>query len=151
VGNKQKGKKTPFAAQVPEQAGKVPRAIPGTSSYQQSPSWRVGALEMVDPYGWHEIDACTLLRIHRFLSNLESMTWAEILIKGKKHHHSVSVSKICAAAQQRLADLDLVLDDLVSLALSNTERIYGYLVNGVLFLLWWDPCHQVYPVEKRNT
>jgi|ERR1700688_550690 len=150
-GKERRGKKTPFAVPVPEQAGKVPRAVPGASSYQQSPSWRVGALEMVDPYGWHEIDAGTLLRIHRFLSNMESMTWSEILIRGKKHHHSVKVSQICPAAQRRLEELNLMLEDLVSLGLSNTERIWGYLVSGTLVLLWWDPGHQVYPTPKKHT
>ncbi len=39
-----------------------------------NPSWRVSKIEMVDPYGWHNLDAKTLLYIKDKLANFESMT-----------------------------------------------------------------------------
>ena len=35
--------------------------------------------------------------------------------------------------------------------LSNTERVYGLRLEGVLSLLVWDPGHQVCPSEKKHT
>ena len=45
-------------------------------------------------------------------------------------------------------EIGLGLDDVVSLRLSGPERVFGYLDNGVLVLLWWDPLHQVCPSKS---
>jgi hypothetical protein len=95
-------------------------------------------MEMVDPFGWHGVDGPTLHHIRGRLAHLETMTWAEILVRAKKQSHSIKVADICSAAQQRLEALSLMLEDVVSLRLSARERVYGYLENGVLIVLWWD-------------
>jgi hypothetical protein len=77
------------------------------------------------------------------------MTWTEILVQAKKQNHSIKVEDICSTAQQRLEALGLLLDDVVSLRLSGRERVYGYLENGVLILLWWDPLHQICPSMRE--
>ena len=102
-------------------------------------------MELVAPYGWHTLDGSTLLYIRAKLAYFETMTWNEILITAKKRNHSIAVADLSAEAQQRLEDLGLGLDEVVSLRLSGPERVFGYLENGVLVLLWWDPCHQVCP------
>lgn len=104
---------------------------------------------MVDPFGWHALDGHKLKNIRERLSQFETMTWSEVLVKAKKQNHSIKVSSICTAAQQRLEALGLgVLEDVVSLRLSARERVYGYLENGVLVLLWWDPNHEICPSLK---
>ncbi|HEV7503942.1 MAG TPA: hypothetical protein VGS07_03445 [Thermoanaerobaculia bacterium] len=102
-------------------------------------------MEMVDPFGWHRVDGPTILYVRSRLAHFESMTWTEILVQAKKQNHSIRVEDICSTAQQRLEALGLLLDDVVSLRLSGRERVYGYLENGVLILLWWDPLHQICP------
>lgn len=42
-------------------------------------------------------------------------------------------------------------DRVVSLRLSAKERVSGVMESGVLNVLWWDPDHTVYPVEKKHT
>ena len=96
-------------------------------------------MELVDPYGWHTVSAETLLSIREKLANFESMAWSEILVKGKKRNHSIRVSTITSEAQRRLEAKSLALDEVVSLRLAAKERVFGYLDNGVLVLLWWDP------------
>lgn len=102
-------------------------------------------MELVDPFGWHGMSGENLLSVREKLASFESMTWSEILVRGKKFHHSISVSDITVEAQNRLEAAGLGLEEVVSLRLSNLERVFGYLVNGVLVLLWWDPSHRICP------
>jgi hypothetical protein len=120
--------------------------------YDARPSWRIYKLEMCKPYGWHEIDRAVFDRIKDRLIAFESMTWREILIDGKKRHHSVKTDLICKDARQRLAELQLDdYDRLLSLSLSGRERIWGIFSQGVLGILWWDPNHEVCPSLLKNT
>ena len=103
-------------------------------------------MEFVDPYGWHTLDADKLKSIREKLGHFETMTWNEILVKGKKRNHSVSVSSLCPSALKRLKDLGQIhVEELVSLRLSGPERVWGVRERGVLTVLWWDPLHQVCP------
>jgi hypothetical protein len=154
VGNKkpkhkafQSALKAPVTAREPE-VRKVPRSIPPASYHHLRPSWRVASMELVDPFGWHTVDAETLLSIRQKLAHFETMTWSEILVTGKKRNHSIAVEDLCLQAQHRLEEVGLALDDVVSLRLSGPERVFGYLDNGVLVLLWWDPLHQVCPSKN---
>src|SRR6267142_3687282 len=70
----------------------------GESFYQQHPAWRVSILEMVDPYGWHKIEATKIVEIREKLGNFESMTWSEILNDARKQNHSVPVTDIIPKA-----------------------------------------------------
>ncbi len=116
------------------------------------PSWRISGIEMVEPYGWDTLDTSMLLYIKDKLTSFESMTWAEILVQGKKFHHTVALVSLSQEAQSRLREINLDdIDELVSLRLSAKERVWGILDQGVLSLLWWDPEHQVCPSLLRHT
>jgi hypothetical protein len=71
--SKPKGKKRqPFAAIVADLGSKqpvigtepspqkIPIAAVPPSSNAEAPAWRIGRLELVDPYGWHVLDAAKL-------------------------------------------------------------------------------------------
>ena len=120
---------------------------------KQNPSWRLHRLEVAEPFGcWHEIDRSKLLWIRKKLSDFESMTWNEILVYGRDQNHPVRVDKLLPGARKRLTELRLEdIDQLVSLRLSGSERIYGILQGSILLLLWWDPDHAIYPVKKKHT
>lgn len=102
-------------------------------------------MELVDPFGWHRVDGTTLQYIRGKLAQFETMTWSEILVSAKKQNHAIEVPSLCREARQRLDERKLLLDQVVSLRLSARERVFGYLENGVLVLLWWDPAHQICP------
>lgn len=107
---------------------------------------------MVDPFGWHQVSREKILDIRQKLANFESMTWGEILVKGKQNNHLVPVNEIIRPAQERLREIDQDdVDELVSLRLAGRARVWGILEGSVLKVLWWDPEHQVYPVDKRFT
>lgn len=120
--------------------------------YNLNPAWRISKMELASCYGWQNIDGEKLKEIQTKLSNYESMTWGEILIDSKKQNHIVSINTLSKLARQRLTEMNLDdLDELTSLRLSGTERIWGKFNKGVMELLWWDPKHEVYPTQKKNT
>jgi hypothetical protein len=106
-------------------------------------------MELAKPYGWSSVSAETLLYIREKLAHFETMTWSEILVSGKKRNHSIKVSDITPEARRCLEAKALALDEVVSLRLSGAERVFGYLDQGVLVLLWWDPGHEVCPTAER--
>jgi hypothetical protein len=137
-------------AVVPQKQPRI--ASDPTSYHERKPSWRVSRIDLVDPYGWHRLSATELHTIRDKLAHFESMTWADILIKAKKHNHSVPISDLCSQAQGRLKEIHCDdLDELLSLHLSGLERVWGILDRGVMTLLWWDPKHQVCPSLLKHT
>lgn len=123
-----------------------------TSYYNINPSWRISRIELVDPYGWHTLDIVSIASIKTKLSYFETMTWREILLDSKKQNHFIDIYKLSPLAQARLKDIcQDDIDELVSLRLTGTQRVWGIWETGVLNLLWWDPNHQVYPTQKKNT
>src|SRR5262245_19142893 len=102
-------------------------------------------MEMATPWGWSEVDPDTMHRIRNRLAGYESMEWRHIL---GQQNHSMPVTRLCREAQNRLVALGLDdVDTLYSLRVVQRERIWGILVGSVLRVLWWDPYHEVYPVD----
>lgn len=133
---------------------KLPRASEARSYNIERPSWRIGRMEFVDPFGWHVVSGDGLHLIRERLKAFESMTWNEILIHGKKQNHSVAISDLCKDARDRLSDLyrgNLDLDELISLRLTGGERVWGIREEAVFSILWWDPHHRVCPSHLKNT
>ena len=144
--------KHPKTRAVPVLA-KEPKATEARSFHNDRPSWRIGRMDLFDPFGWHTVDADRLQYIREKLGQFESRTWAEILIHAKKQNHSISVDDLCKEARDRLDSLfqgNIDVDELVSLRLSGKERVWGILSEGVLSLLWWDPEHAVCPLHAKD-
>jgi hypothetical protein len=116
------------------------------------PSWRVNRVELVEPFGWHILDAELMRHIHEKLRNFETRTWNDIWVKDKHNNHAIAAEKLCSEAKKRLRTLGM--DDqeqLWRLRLTGKQRVWGIFQHGVFQLLWWDPLHLVYPYEKPNT
>src|SRR5881628_2251278 len=86
-------------------AVKQAKSKPAESFYTLNPAWRVSRMEMVDPYGWHQLYADKILEIRTKLGQFEGSTWKEIIVDSSKYHHFIPVTKICVEAQQRLRAL----------------------------------------------
>jgi hypothetical protein len=140
------GKKTPrIGGQSPDPQKAPSTEVDPNAFYHLKPAWRISRLEFCDPYGWHEIDRDTLNRIRERLGSLEAMTWQEII--GNKNH-PIRTVQLCKAAQDRLTDLHLDdVDRMTSLRLTGKGRIWGFVNQGIMTLLWWDPDHEVYPMN----
>jgi hypothetical protein len=86
------------------------------------------------------------------LAAFENMTWRQIKEqtyggKGKSSNHFVEVANLNKRAQLRLGQLQLT-ENIFSLRLGGKVRIYGVLQSQVLEILWYDPEHEIYPVER---
>jgi len=90
------------------------------------------------------------------------MTWAEIKSAsgGKRvgtNHHQIPIMDLCKDAQERLAEFNRDdIDDVFSLRLTGTIRVYGYKDGRIFRVLWYDPHHgdpkkAVCPSIKRHT
>lgn len=71
----------------------------------------------------------------------ETQTWAEILLKAKKQNHSITPESLNKAAADRLLELYIEADSLISLRTGSTHRIYGYMDGSVFHILWVDLEH----------
>jgi hypothetical protein len=115
------------------------------NSEQEKLSWQIRILDFGGPWGWDSINANTLKYIHSKLALFESMTWVEVNYPNTGCH-PIKVEEICATAQKRLAEIQVLEEELFSLRLSGKERLWGIRERHILKILWWDPKHEVYPV-----
>ena len=107
-------------------------------------------MDMDGPWSWGNVTAEKLVEIRQFLANLESMEWNHLLHQDRAH--TIARWKLSKDAQNRLEEVGQEdVDDLISLRKTGKERICGIKDRDVLKILWWDPEHTVYPVERRNT
>jgi hypothetical protein len=130
---------------------KIPVAGPIPDWGNMQLAWRISRLEMVDPFGWHVVDEGTADEIRKKLGYFESMTVNQVFVVSKHNNHSVRFDRLCPEAKRRLADLRLDIEELHSLHLTGVKRVWGFLTENVLNLLWWDPNHQVCPSVKKHT
>ena len=75
--------------------------------------------------------------------NVEELFWTEILprVKGKKQNHSPDPSQLNRKARERLAEKYIEAESLVSLKITGTYRLYGYLFGNGFNILWFDGSH----------
>ncbi|MFN7922845.1 MAG: hypothetical protein U0Q16_22255 [Bryobacteraceae bacterium] len=121
---------------------KQARVSEGKSYHDERPAWRISRMDFVDPFGWHRVDAALFAGIREKLGQLESRTWAEILVQSRKQNHSVAIADQCKHARDRLSQIfrgNIDIDELVSLRLSGRERVWGILERGVLTICGGTP------------
>lgn len=75
------------------------------------------------------------------LKALESQTWDEILVRDKKQNHSINVENLNKVAQDRLVAKYIEAESLISLRVTGTHRLYGYITGRVFNILWFDDDH----------
>jgi hypothetical protein len=138
-----RAKLEPHPSKTPKKAGFDENAL------LMRPAWRIGHMEMCDPFGWHEVDVATLEIIRERLKNFETMSIVDFF-GPKKKCHLVETDQLCKEARSRLSDLGLDdLEALASLRVMWSKRIWAMMDRNVFTLLWWDPEHRVCPgLEK---
>jgi hypothetical protein len=95
------------------------------------------------------MDSATLVFVLSKLKSFERMQWQELLRGGS---HNVRAADLVKSAQDRLAVLSLDdYDEIYSLRLSGTQRLYGIKDKGVLRFIWWDPDHKIYETKLKHT
>lgn len=149
---KSKQKKQP-SQNVQPPAEKQPRGgLNAGSIHQRHFKWSTVDCDLDGPFGWHNSQHEVLLReILPKLQNFESQTWGDIELRSNGKHHFIPVTDLCADAKARLPETKFDgLEDLFSLRLEGAMRLWGSREGNVFQVVWYDPEHQVYPVEKDH-
>jgi hypothetical protein len=156
-----KGPKTPRAIpQLAAESARIPRALKQVTENVGSHLCPTFSFALADnayqgDWGWHLLDAEASKRLMTFILDVSRLTWAEVRGRTgagntKKHriHHDHAISNLCSTAQtlllgQRYVELG---GEVFSFHVDALERLWGFELNGVFYVVWWDPKHLVYPL-----
>lgn len=139
--------KIPKALLVPTET-KTPKAgaLPSDQCY---PDFRAEQMDREGQWGWNYFDPFQLPEILEKIFEAQKLTWQGLRDNGS---HLVDRTSLCSEAQKRLIQLQKEdLDQLFSLRLTGRKRIWGIKERNILWLLWWDPNHEVCPSPKKHT
>lgn len=128
---------------------KTPRAAHLPNDVGLKPDFRTSKMDIDSKWGWDRFDSKLLKDFLNQLFECQKLTWQELNGKGS---HLVNITQIIPEAKKRL-DL-LQLDDweeLYSLRIGGKQRIWGLKEGGILWILWWDPNHEICPSNKKHT
>ena len=98
-------------------------------------------------WGWNKLKAAHWKAVMAHLISFEGLTWARLKEQsgGRRNgtnHHSLEISKLPTATQQRWTELGLDdFDTVFSLRITNTLRLYGVREGRVMQFVWHDPHH----------
>lgn len=125
------------------------------SIFSMSMSWTCDAPDKEGAWSWG-VERCwsdgdweqTILPK---LNAFAGLTWGELdgmsSDTGHKMHHNMEVEQICDEAQARLITIDQAGETIFRFRMSNKQRLWGFRTLAVFEVLWFDPTHQIYPVD----
>lgn len=149
---KRHGRKQPSLVKAP-----IGRKIPRTSKEIHNIEnrlfrWRISSnfIDLDhDEWGWKtRLDIpgfFTLLEKH--LHRYENTEWQEL--QKQNSCHPFPVEKIVPRAQRRLCDKCPDVDSLFQVSVGEIPRVWGVRKEDILYLVWYDPDHTVYPIKRR--
>lgn len=138
------GKKSP-SREVDSNREKSPKTadIIRRSFQKERIRWSFSILDMEGPFGWSKCSISSLKRLKQSLTNLETMTWADI---ENRRNHTIPKEKLSNTAKKRLIQIGMDdIQNVFSLRIGGKERIIGIRYRDVFRFLWWDPNHEVCP------
>jgi hypothetical protein len=62
-------------------------------------------------------------------------------------HHPMDTCVLSDEAQYRLIERDIYADTIYRFRLGNKPRLWGFRRLAEFSLVWYDPEHEIYPVE----
>lgn len=150
---KRKPKKQVFAPSVKTKEVPRPAVLPGAETSDSRICWRLCHVDHDGPWGFGKIDSPTLRWLMERLARFESMTINELFHSGGYPGVDYDVASIPnTAALNRLDEIRLPdMTKIHRLQLSSTARLYGFLIDHVFHVVWWDPEHEVWPSKKKHT
>ena len=100
-------------------------------------------------WGWDNFESKDTREVFQRIFELQKLTWQELVKTGS---HPISIQDIIPAAQKRLIEIEKDdFDELFSLRVVGRKRIWAIRERNILWLLWWDPNHEVCPSHKKHT
>lgn len=115
-----------------------------------SPSWNFSICDF-DFSKWSIKKADISNDIIPKLCDFEKQKWQEIVQSDGCHW--IECHKLCKEAQTRIQSNPRYreFDSVFSLRLSGRHRLFGYIENGIFYIIWNDPDHEICPSHKKHT
>lgn len=123
----------------------------------RQPAWRFSKAAKPDnKWAVYQIDGNNIKISHDLINKLslfEKMTWADIKKSSKHSSHYIPIQNLAKEAQAELRKLNFWEYEqyIFSLRLNGTQRIWGFLYEGILDIIWYDPNHEICPSYKKHT
>lgn len=128
---------------------KIPKVKQNPESYfDATPAWCFSKSDNYEK--WSILQADFFSAILPKLISFEQRTWSDI-ISDKKHNHWIRCEDFSKEAQERLNAIPQSTDSLFSLRLSGMLRLFGFIEDGVYYIIWVDRKHEVCPSKKKHT
>lgn len=110
--------------------------------YSQNPAWTFANSDQdMWAFSKEHVGEMIWTEIMPRLRALETQTWSEILVRDKKQNHSLGQHDLNKIAQDRLVSRYIEAESLISLRITGTHRLYGYMDGRVFNILWYDDEH----------
>ena len=109
---------------------------------KQSPSWSFNRADKDSSWAFTQdkLGDEFWSKIYPKLISFEQQNWGDI-VAPQKTSHFVDVNKCNKCARDRLDELRITEQELLSLRLEGTIRIYGIRPKSTMFILWYDNDH----------
>jgi hypothetical protein len=141
------GRRNPQSALTIE-GRKEPKAVERVEFLNLKAAWRVNKIQLVDPYGWHQLTLPEIDHIREKLAIFESMTWSEIFVRDKKRNHAIPVHDFrCEQARRWMKRNMADQPELWTIRFTGPERVWGIFSEGAYQIVFWDPEHRIYPTQ----
>ncbi len=112
-------------------------------------SWHFCCADPDGKWAWANIAEHELKKVVSKLADFERMDSHTELQRAR---HELEIGTLCKEAQDRLRELKRDdVETLVSWHCGGPPRLWCAEYEGMMCVLWWDPRHEVYPVEKKHT
>ena len=110
--------------------------------YSQNPAWAFASSDQeMWSFSQEHLNGMFWKEVFPLMKSLESQTWNEILIKDKKKNHPLNPADLNKVAQDRLISKHIEADSIISLRVTGSHRLYGYMTGRVFNVLWFDDNH----------
>lgn len=115
-------------------------------------SWRIGKIQLAEPYGWRSLGVDEIVKIKSKLADLERCTWKEIFVRDARNNHKVICHELkCPHARKWMENNMPDQPYLWTIRVTAKERIWGIFSEGAYHIIFWDPDHLIWEVQKKNT
>ena len=105
----------------------VRQAVDPDEYFSAPPLW---SFKMFDHIFWpldkKEVGDLLWNELLPWMKSIETQVWSEILIVNKKSNHFIDVSTLNKVARDRLNELHLEPESLLSLRITGKHRLYGF-------------------------
>ena len=108
----------------------------------EHPAWNFAACDIsLWPFSAQAVGNIFWTEFLPFLQSLETMTWQEILNYSNNKHHMINSNALNKSARDRLYELHIEAEAVLSLRVTATHRLYGFLDGAVFHMIWVDTHH----------